>query len=56
MAQMMKKKMTRLSRGYATALQKHLQQGPQASLAPARGLGRAAVVLGLEALDVAKMH
>jgi len=52
----MKKKLTRLSRGYATALQKHLQQGRQASLAPARGLGRAAVALGLEALDVAKMH
>ena len=52
----MKKELTRLSREYATALQKHLQQGSQASLAPARGLGRAAVALDLETLDVAKIH
>jgi len=55
-SELMKKKLTRLSRGYATALKKHLQQGPQASLAPARGLGRAAVALDLETLDVAKIH
>jgi signal transduction histidine kinase len=52
----MKRKLIRLSRGYATALRKHLKQGPQASLQPARGLGRQAVALGLETLDVAKIH
>ena len=48
--------MNRLSRSYAVALRKHLQQGPKASLGPARGLGRRAVSLGLETLDMAKIH
>ena len=52
----MKRKLTRLSRGYATALHKHLKQGPRASLQPARGLGREAVAIGLETLDVARIH
>ena len=52
----MKRKLTRLSRRYASALRKHLKQGPQASLRPARGLGQQAVSLGLETLDVAKIH
>jgi signal transduction histidine kinase len=52
----MKRKLTRLSRGYVTALRKHLKQGPRASLQPARGLGRQAVALGLETLDVARIH
>jgi len=52
----MKKKLTRLARSYQAALQKHLQQGPQASLAPAQGLGRQAAGLALETLDVARMH
>jgi signal transduction histidine kinase len=52
----MKRKLSKLSRGYATALRKHLQQGPKASLVPARGLGRRAAALGLETLDVAKIH
>jgi signal transduction histidine kinase len=52
----MKRKLIRLSRGYATALQKHLQQGPGGSLQPARGLGRRAAALGLETLDVARIH
>lgn len=37
-------------------MHKHLQQGPRASLQPARGLGRQAAAIGLETLDVAKMH
>jgi signal transduction histidine kinase len=37
-------------------LRKHLKQGPQASLQPARGLGRQAVASGLETLDVARIH
>jgi signal transduction histidine kinase len=52
----MKRKLSGLSRRYASALRKHLKQGPQASLRPARGLGRQAVSLGLETLDVAKIH
>jgi signal transduction histidine kinase len=52
----MKRKLTRLSRGYATALHKHLKQGPKASLLPARKLGRRAAAIGLETLDVAKIH
>jgi signal transduction histidine kinase len=52
----MKPKLTGLSRRYQLALHKHLKQGPGASLQPARGLGRRAVTLGLETLDVARIH
>jgi signal transduction histidine kinase len=53
---MMKRKLTALSRQYATALQKHLRQGPRASLQPALKLGCRAELLNLETLDVAKIH
>ncbi len=52
----MKRKLTGLSRGYAAALRKHLKQGRRASLQSARTLGRQAVALGLETLDVARIH
>ena len=52
----MKHKMARLAQRYAVALRKHLNEGQQASLHSARGLGRQAVGLGLETLDVARMH
>jgi len=52
----MKQKITGLSQRYVTALRKHLEQGPRASLLPALGLGRRAVALGLETLDLARMH
>ena len=52
----MKRKLSRLSRRYASALGKHLHEGPRASLQPARGLGRQALGLGLETLDVARIH
>jgi signal transduction histidine kinase len=52
----MKRKLTRLSQGYATALRKHLKQGLRASLLPARELGRQAETIGLETLDVARIH
>ena len=52
----MKRKLTGLSRAYLAALLKHLKQGPGASLQPARGLGRQALNLGLETLDVARIH
>ena len=49
-------KLTRLSRRYQAALRRHLQQGPPASLQPAHDLGRRAVTLGLETLDMARIH
>jgi signal transduction histidine kinase len=52
----MKRKLSAMSQQYVTALKKHLKQGPRASLAPARGLGRRAVAIGLETLDVARIH
>ena len=52
----MKQKLIGLSQQYVTALRKHLKQGPSASLQPALGLGRRAVVLGLETLELARIH
>ncbi|HUZ05994.1 MAG TPA: histidine kinase [Candidatus Paceibacterota bacterium] len=52
----MEKKSTGLSQQYLTALKKHLKQGRQASLQPALGLGRRAAALGLETLDMARIH
>ena len=46
----------RLSQQYGTALEKLLKQGPGAGLQPALKLGRAAVALGLDTLDLARMH
>ena len=53
---MKRRKLSQLSRQYVSALRKHLEQGRQESLKPARGLGRQAVSLGLETLDVARIH
>ena len=52
----MKRKLTALSKRYLGELTKHLRQGPQAGLRSAHGLGRQAVAIGLETLDVAKIH
>jgi signal transduction histidine kinase len=52
----MNQKLNGLSQRYVTALRKHLNQGPRASLQPALGLGRRAVVLGLETLELARIH
>ncbi len=52
----MKQKLIGLSQQYVTALQKHLRQGPRAHLQPALALGRRAVVLGLETLELARVH
>jgi signal transduction histidine kinase len=52
----MKRQLSTFSRRYASALGKHLKPGAQASLRSARGLGREAVSLGLETLDVARIH
>ena len=52
----MKQKLTGLSQRYVTALRKHLKPGPRASLQPALRLGRQAVALGLETLELARIH
>ena len=52
----MKAKMSALSREYETALRKHLNGRPHSSLKKAAALGREAVLLGLETLDLAKIH
>jgi signal transduction histidine kinase len=52
----MKQTLVQLSYLYATTLSKHLKQGPRASLLPALELGRQAVELGLETLDLARIH
>jgi signal transduction histidine kinase len=52
----MKRKLTRLSQRYETALRKHVRQGSQAGLQPAQYLGRQAAALDLETLDVARIH
>jgi two-component system, NarL family, sensor histidine kinase DegS len=48
--------MNELSRKYKAALKEHLKDGPNSSLEKAAVLGRRAVVLGLETLDLVKIH
>lgn len=48
--------LSQLSVHYLTALRTHLEQGRQASLLPAHELGTEAVQVGLETLDLAKVH
>ena len=45
-----------LSRGYHVALQAYLKDGPGSSLEAAREVGRRALVVGLETLDMARIH
>lgn len=52
----MARKLTGLSRRYQAALRRHIQQGTRASSASARRLGRQAMLTGLEALDLARIH
>ena len=52
----MGRKLNGLSQRYVAALRKHLKQGPQADLQLAQGLGRRAMTLGLETLDLARFH
>ena len=54
--QVMQRKWRTLLRPYAAALQHYLVQGTAASLRPALRLGRQAVTLGLETLDLALIH
>ena len=52
----MKLKFARVSQQYAAALRRYVAQGPRGNLEPARRLGCEAVGLGLETLDVARIH
>ena len=48
--------LSRLSDQYLVALRRHFEQDPQVALSAARALGSLAVALGLETLDLAKIH
>ncbi len=48
--------LTKLSGKYLVALRTHVGQDPQVGLQVARDLGKAAVSIGLETLDLAKVH
>jgi len=52
----MKQRMIALSQRYVTALRTHLLPGARTDLQPALALGRQAVALGLETLELARMH
>jgi signal transduction histidine kinase len=52
----MKQKLIGLSQRYVAALRKHLQQGARAGRQPALTLGREAVGLGLDTLELARIH
>ncbi len=52
----MKNKLPAFSRSYEAALGKHLKQARASSSKAARGLGLRAVKLGLETLDMARIH
>ena len=52
----MKQKLIRMSQRYVTALRTHLRPGARADLRPALEFGRQAVALGVETLELARMH
>jgi signal transduction histidine kinase len=52
----MKQKLSRLSQGYVTALRKHLGRGARPDLRAALKVGHQAVALGLETLQLARIH
>ena len=52
----MKQKLIRLSQRYVKALRTYIKPGPGGNLQPALRLGRQAVVLGLETLELARIH
>ena len=52
----MKPPALQLAQSYATALRRHLRQDGHASLAPALRLGRRTVSIGLQTLDLARIH
>jgi signal transduction histidine kinase len=52
----MKRQLLALARRYQAALKTHLQHGPESCVQPAQRLGQQAVTLGLETLDLARIH
>ena len=52
----MNRKLYGLSKAYVQSLRRHLAQGPRTSQQPARNLGCRAMDLGLETLDLARIH
>ncbi len=52
----MKRKLAGLSRKYRAALGTHLRRNHRASLPTAQGLGRQALAVGMETLDLARIH
>jgi signal transduction histidine kinase len=52
----MKRKLRELSRQYHAALGKHLTQGSRANSESAQAVGRHALAIGLETLDLLKIH
>jgi signal transduction histidine kinase len=52
----MKQRLIRLSERYVTALRKHLHERPRDGLQSALRLGRQAVGLGVETLELARIH
>jgi len=52
----MKAKLQSLTRSYRSALQRHVRGNPPATLTSARALGKQALKLGLETLDLARIH
>jgi signal transduction histidine kinase len=52
----MKRKLMVLAGRYKAALRKHLKAGRGVNVQPAVGLGRQAVALGLDTLELARMH
>ena len=52
----MKRQWIQLADRYVTVLRRHLKQGPRARLLPALRLGRRAVALRVETLDLARIH
>src|SRR4051812_9538935 len=52
----MKRKMNGFSRQYSAALRTHVKRSNRATLKPAVGLGQRAMILGLETLDLTKVH
>jgi signal transduction histidine kinase len=52
----MKQKLIAFSQNYLAALRKQLKQGPSVNLQPALEMGRAAVAIGVETLQLARIH
>jgi signal transduction histidine kinase len=52
----MKRKLAGFTRQYCSALRKHVHQRDRTGLAPVSGLGRQAMNIGLETLELARIH